>query len=109
MKLFGLEVIEYADMPAEEAWIIRRHVELDSLPPSLRACELPVPCIVTGNITLLKEAMILAKLVSLKDVTTPQRRNRRSAATSAGSGDRVGASQPRRKQKAAGLKEGVRR
>ena len=60
MDLKSLHVIQHRAIPPDEAWIIRNS-EADELPPDLRG-KVKVPCIVTGNMNLLKETLILLRL-----------------------------------------------
>ncbi len=65
MKLFGLPVIKHACVPADEAWIIRCP-DANELPAELRG-RVKTPCVLAGDVELLAEAVILARLTRLHE------------------------------------------
>ncbi|MDQ3648802.1 MAG: hypothetical protein M3458_00695 [Acidobacteriota bacterium] len=67
MKLLGLEVIEYSAVPQDEAWVVRRK-DATNLPSDLLD-RIQIPCIVTGNIELLRQAIVLMRLTNM--IETP--------------------------------------
>lgn len=64
MELKSLYVIQHRAIPPDEAWIVRR-ADAAELPADLRG-KIKVPCIVTGNMNLLKETLILLRLLNLE-------------------------------------------
>jgi len=63
MKLLGLEVIEHSAVPQDEAWVVRRK-DAPNLPPDLLD-RIKIPCIITGNLDLLRQAIVLMQLTNM--------------------------------------------
>ena len=63
MELKSLHVIQHRAIPWNEAWIIRDS-DAAQLPADLRG-KIKVPCILTGNLNLLKETLILLRLLHM--------------------------------------------
>jgi len=63
MKLFGMPVIEHPSVPAEEAWVVRRR-DAEQVPPDLRG-SIEVPCILTGNMFLLRRTVELFRIIEM--------------------------------------------
>lgn len=62
MELFKMDIIEHSDIPAGEAWIILSK-EAPQVPQDLKN-NLPIPCIITGNLILTKNTLSLLRSIS---------------------------------------------
>ena len=74
MNLDDLPVIVSRDLPADEAWVVRR-TDAPELPDDLRG-KVRVPCILTGNVKSLRDTL---KLIRLTRGAAPRRDSARGA------------------------------
>lgn len=64
MELFGIQVIESADLPLDEAWIIFRN-DAPQIPQNLKG-DVPIPCVVAGNADQAKRTLNLLRAISVR-------------------------------------------
>jgi glutaredoxin 2 len=60
MSFLELRVYEHPSIPADEAWLVRR-ADAEEVPPEMRG-SIIVPCLITGDATLLEEHLTLLHL-----------------------------------------------
>lgn len=62
MELLGINIIEHPAFSEDEAWIIHQK-DAPQVPRELRD-DLPIPCILTGNLALTKRTLNLLQAIS---------------------------------------------
>ena len=80
MKLLGLDVYEHPSIPADEAWVVR-DAGVKTLPAELRG-RVRVPCILTGDLNLLKRTVAILRLTKTQTLNHRAAPPRRRAAAS---------------------------
>jgi len=75
MESLKLKFYEHGSMPAEGAWFICRKDD-PRLTQELKG-SIEVPCIVTGDLTLLKQTLTLLRIAELWEEAAPFQRHRR--------------------------------
>lgn len=77
MKSLKLKFYEHASMPVEEAWFICR-IDDPRLTNEIRSI-IQVPCIVTGDLNLLKQTLTFLRIAELWEEAAPFQRRRRES------------------------------
>jgi hypothetical protein len=63
MNIFGIEIIEHSSLEVDEAWIIFKK-DSPQVPQDLRDT-LPIPCILTGDMTQTKRMLTLLQAIAV--------------------------------------------
>jgi hypothetical protein len=74
MNIFGIEIIEHPSLEKDEAWIIFKR-DSPQVPDDLRDA-LPIPCILTGDMTQTKRMLTLLQAIAVPHTSDLSRQPR---------------------------------